>query len=141
MGEDNQITPTSFDLCVRRGQVRATALRAPVQPEEVHAAAALRLPGVERVLEVGLSQAGGVAGGYARFVQSDRVGQGSALHDVSKGGSTLALGGAGAAPVGSNDPRRSGGAPDEEARGHGGAGWHRLRVAPREQLLCAATRK
>ena len=68
MCEDNQITSTSsnFRLCV--GPVRAASLRSLLQPQEIHPAATVRLSGVERVPEVGLSQAGGLAGRYARFV-------------------------------------------------------------------------
>jgi hypothetical protein len=104
MCEDEQITPTSFGFRLCCWQVRAAGALASVQSQDVHSAAALRLFGFERVLEVGLSQAGRVAGRHARSLQDDRADQSSPLHNISKGGSTFARGDSRAAPIGLDDP-------------------------------------
>ena len=140
MCEDQQITTSGFGVCVCHGQVCAAQVCASVQPKDVHSMAILRLFGVEGIPEARLSQVGSSVVRHARSLQVDRADEGSALHDLSKGGSTVAPDGSGASLAGLDRSSRGGGSPAQKAHRHGGAGWDRIRVASCEHLLRAATR-
>src|SRR6184192_3232149 len=66
------------------------ALLASPQPEEVHAASALCLPGVEEFSEDRLPWLGRSFGGLPIAGRDAPAGQRSSLHDVAKGGAALA---------------------------------------------------
>ena len=83
--QDQQISERRFTDRVLRWSAAITRLCAPVQPEEVYAAATVRLLGSQGVLAVGLSQALCPFGRYANTSGGDRVGKDSALHDFPKG--------------------------------------------------------
>jgi hypothetical protein len=131
-----QITAAGIADSFLDRRVVVAALCAPVQSQEVHAAAIVCLLGAQRVHAVRLPQVGGVVGRLPGVVCRDRVEYRAALHDLPKSGAAAVGCAVRPAHARQDGPLGAGDRPAENARAIGSGGWQRLGVASRESLLC-----
>ena len=93
--QDVQVAKDGACDGVEGGNGHPSQIQSSLQPQEVHAASVVRLPGLEGLSESRLSRLGRPPARHARLVRSNRIGRSAAFHHVSEGGSTLVASSAG----------------------------------------------